>query len=258
MRYVAIVRVCAVCVFLFPTQYSLSAQMRIGVGAYAMVNGGINRSLSPLTRSEFIFSPLPAFGVEGTYSLNSFNEGAFVLGLGFQPYTNRSLSNDPFSGKQIDDFQAITSFNFLTASAGLRFHQVLGLPNIGVTFRAGLPLTQTYRSTVDIYETEGEVKPSTGALRTYTLPQSRTEVLFETLFDITPLAWDMGNNSSLSLNIQGGFVIGALVRFMPPRTIPAYYNIPGQDPLAGLRSFNVQPVSVNMGLRYMFETVSPF
>jgi hypothetical protein len=258
MGYVAIVRVCAVCVFLFPTQHSLSAQMRIGVGAYAMVNGGINRSLSPLTRSEFIFSPLPAVGVEGTYSLNSSNEGAFVLGLGFQPYTNYSLSNDPFSGKKIDDFQAITSFNFLTASAGLRFHRILGLSSIGVLFRAGLPLMQTYRSTLDIFEIEGEVKPSTGTLRSYTIPQSRTESLFETLFEITPVAWDLGNNSSLSLNIQGGFVIGALVRFMLPRTIPAYYNISGQDPLAGLRTFNVQPVSVNMGLRYMFETISPF
>jgi hypothetical protein len=263
MRYVTMFRVSVVYVVLllahtFSTQHSLSAQMRIGVGAYAMVNGGINRSLSPLTRSEFIFSTLPAFGVEGTYSLNSFNEGAFVLGLGFQPYTNRSVSSDPFSGKPFDDFQAITSFNFLTASAGLRFHRVLGLSSIGVTFRAGLPLTQTYRSTLDVFEIEGEVKPSTGALRTYTLPQSRAETLFETLLDITPVAWDMGNNSSLSLNIQGGFVIGALVRFMLPRTIPAYYNIPGQDPLAGLRSFNVQPVSANIGLRYTFETVSPF
>jgi hypothetical protein len=252
------VRVCAMCALVILTQHSLSAQMRIGIGAYAMANGGINRSLSPLTRSDFIFSPLPAFGVEGTYSLNSANDGAFVLGFGFQPYTNYSLSNDPFSGKKIDDFQAITSFNFFTASAGMRFHRVLGLPSMGVTFRAGLPLTQTYRSTLDIFETEGEVKPSTGALRPYTLPQNRTETLFETLFDISPVAWDLGNNSSLSLNIQGGFVIGALVRFQLPRTIPPYYNIPGQDPLAGLRTFNVQPVSANIGLRYTFETVSPF
>lgn len=263
MRYVAMFRVCAMCiVFLlaqtFFAQHSLWAQMRIGAGAYLMANGGINRSLSPLTRSEFIFSALPAFGIEGTYSLNRFNEGAFVLGIGFQPYANRVISSNPFSGKPVDDFQINTYFHYLTASAGIRFYRVLGLPNIGVTFRAGVPLSQTYRSTVDVFETEGEVQPSTGVLRTYTLPQNRAESLFETLLDITPVTWDLENNSSLSLTFQGGFIINALVRFMLPRTIPPYYNIPGQDPLAGLRTFNVQPVSVNIGVRYIFETVSPF
>lgn len=234
---------------------SATAQNAIGINIYATAQGGINRSLNALTRTEFSFSPLPAFGVEGTYSLNRLDEGRLVVALGFQPYSTRSVSSDPFSGRPVDDFQINTYFNFLTLSAGMRFNRVAGLPTAGFIIRGGLPLVQRYAATVDVFEVTGEAKPSTGTLQTFTLPANRAEQVLEALLDLTVAEWSVVEGQTLALMVQGGIAINSLVRFVPPTVIPPYYNIPGQDPLAGLRTFNVQPISLNIGLRYSFHTI---
>lgn len=230
----------------------------LGINAYVMAQGGINRTLNALTRTEFAFSPIPAFGVEGTYSLNRFDEGRFILALGYQPYATRSISSDPFSGRPVSDFQITTNFSYLVASAGMSFHRVAGLPSVGFLIRTGLPVQQSYRSTVDIFEVQGEAKPSTGELKSFTVPAGRAEPVLEALLDIVPAEWSFVEGQTLSLVLQAGLVINGLVRFLPLTSIPSNYNIIGQDPLAGLRTYNVQPISFNIGVRYSFSRVLSF
>ncbi|TAE27879.1 MAG: hypothetical protein EAZ92_08640 [Candidatus Kapaibacterium sp.] len=230
----------------------------LGINAYVMAQGGINRTLNALTRTEFAFSPIPAFGVEGTYSLNRFDEGRFILALGYQPYATRSVSSDPFSGRPVSDFQITTNFSYLVASVGMNFHRVAGLPSVGFLIRAGLPVQQSYTSTVDVFEVQGEAKLSTGDVKSYTIPSKRAEPVLEALLDIVPAEWSFVEGQKLSIVLQAGLVINGLVRFLPLTSIPPYYNIIGQDPLAGLRTYNVQPVSFSIGVRYSFPRIFTF
>jgi hypothetical protein len=232
------------------------AQNSIGLSIYTMAHGGWNRTLSPLTKAEFQFSPLPAFGAEGTYSLNAKDEGRVVFAVGYQPYATRSVSGDPFSGRAIDDFQINTLFHYLVVAAGMRFNRVAGIPSIGFVLRGGLPLLQTYQSTVDVFEVNGDAQVSTGVLQSFAVPPNRAEPTVEALLEAVPGEWSFIEGQTLSLVVQAGMVINGLVRFIPPRVIPPSYNIIGQDPLAGLRTFNVQPISVNIGLRYSWQRIA--
>lgn len=247
---------CATFLLMCAAESSAQFSTKIGINAYVAAQGGTNRALTSLTRTEFAFSPIPAFGVEGTYSLNIFDEGRFVFALGMQPYSTRAVSNDPFSGRPVDDFQINTYFNFVTAAAGMRFHRIIGLSAIGFLIRTGLPLKQRYETTVDVFEIQGEAKPSTGKLLSLILPESRAIPSVEALLDIIPVQWRIAEGQTLGISIQAGMVLGSLVQFIPPRTIPPNYNILGQDPLAGLRTFNVQPFSFNVGLHYSFDSIA--
>lgn len=236
--------------------YQSIAQNSIGLSVYTMAQGGFNRSLAALTKTEFQFSSVPAFGLEGTYSLNAKDEGRAMLALGYQPYATRSVSNDPFSGRAIDDFQMNTLFHYLVVAAGMRFNRVAGIPSVGFILRGGLSLSQTYQSTVDVFEVNGEVQASTGALKSFTIPRDRAEPSVEALLEAVPGEWSFVEGQTLNLVVQAGMVINGLVRFIPPKTIPPNYNIVGQDPLAGLRTFNIQPISINIGLRYSWQRIA--
>jgi hypothetical protein len=240
------------CVGLSP---SAQAQPTIGIGAYVAGKGGWNTSLTGITRGEFHLSTLPDFGIEGLYSLNQRHDATLVIAAGLHNFALRTVSFNPFSGGRLDDFELNAQLRYIGFAAGVRFLRVLGLPSATIGLRLGVPLSGLYTSTIDAFEVAGEVKPSKGTVSSYTIPRDRLLSAPEIFVDIAFVQFDIGSGTA-ELFLGGSFVMGSLFRRLPPTSLPLNYNLPG-DPLAGLRTLNLQAASVNVGIRYALDLINP-
>jgi len=234
---------------------SLSAQGNISVGGYVAGRGGWNSSITALTRGEFAFANLPDVGMEALYTITRNKDAAAVLNIGLLNFAARSVSYDIFSGKPTNEFIMNANALYASASLGLRFYKFFGLPEFSLLLRTGLPLRATYTSTVDIFEVNGTAQLPTGQLSQYTLPNERMQYFTELAADIGVITLPLGEGT-LTFYVQGSMAMTSLVRMLPLRQIPDNFNIIGKDPLAGLRTMNVQPASVSIGLRYGLEVAT--
>jgi hypothetical protein len=234
---------------------SLSAQGNISIGGYVAERGGWNSSITAFTRGDFMFANLPDVGVEALYSITRSKDAAVVLNIGLLNFAARSISYDLFNGKPTNDFVMSANALYASAALGLRFYKFFGLPEFSLLLRTGVPLRATYTSTVDVFEINGTAQLPTGQLSQYTLPNDRMLNFTEFGADIGVATLPLGEGM-LTLYVQGAMTMTQLVRLLPIRQIPDNYNIIGKDPLAGLRTMNMQPISVSIGLRYGLEVAA--
>jgi hypothetical protein len=246
---------CAVCAVLFCAARPLYGQGALGIGGYVSLRGGWNSSVTVLTRSEFRLANLPDIGLEIAYSVNETNDAAIVAAVGLSNYASRSVSYDIFTGAPTNEFLLNANAQYLGGLLGLRFLQFFGLPEFTMFMRSGLPLDVRYESTVDVFEVAGQAVLPDGVLRTYEVSNTRAQSFIELGADIGLLSFPVGAGN-LTLFAQGSICLTPFVRILPLRTIPDNYNIVGLDPLAGLRTLNVQPFSVAFGLRYHFDVLA--
>lgn len=233
----------------------LPAQGNISLGGYVAGRGGWNASLTAATRGEFAFANLPDVGIEALYSITRKKDAVVVVNLGLLNFAARSVSYDIFNGKPNNEFIMNANALYASASLGLRFYKFFILPEFSLLLRTGLPIRATYESTVDVFEVQGTAQLPTGQLTSYTVPNNRMQYFTELAADIGVVSLPMGN-SYLTLYVQGSMAMTQLVRMVPLRQIPDNFNIVGKDPLAGLRTMNVQPVSISIGLRYGIEVAN--
>lgn len=231
---------------------TLPAQGNISLGGYVAGRGGWNSSLTALTRGEFAFANLPDVGVEGLYSITRKKDAVAVVNLGLLNFAARSVSYDIFTGKPTSEFLMNANALYASVALGLRFYKFFGLPEFSLLLRTGIPIRATYDATVDVFEVNGTAQLPTGQLTSYTLPNDRMQYFTELAADIGVISLPMGN-SYLTLYVQGSMAMTQLVRMLPLKQIPDNFNIVGKDPLAGLRTMNIQPISISVGLRYGIE-----
>jgi hypothetical protein len=249
------ISICALVAVCIATPFTIQAQGIISIGGYIAGKGGWNTSLTGITRGEFLLSSLPDIAIEGLYSLNQRHDATLAVAVGLHNFAIRTVSYNPFSGGRLDDFQLNTQLRYLGFSAGVRFLRVIGLPSATVGLRLSVPLGGVYECTTDVFELNGEAKPSNGSLSMYRIPAERLFNAPEMYADLAIVRFDIGAGTA-ELYIGGSFVMGGLFRRLPLSTIPPNFNLPG-DPLAGLRTLNLQPTSVTVGIRYALEIVNP-
>ncbi len=229
------------------------SQGTMSLGGYVMGRGGWNASFTALSRGDFAFATLPDIGIEGSYAINAKKDAFVIASLGVGNFAVRSLSFDPFSGRTTNEFAMNTQALCLSGKLGLRFYRFLNiLPEFGLFFRSNLPLNMRYDATVDVFNTETDVAASDGTLRQYTLPQDRLQTFMELGTEIGIITIPLGDGR-LSVYLQGSLAMTQLVRMLPLTRIPDNFGIVGKDPLAGLRTLNVQPISVGLGVRYALD-----
>lgn len=233
----------------------LWAQGSISVGGYVAERGGWNTSVTAVARGDFLLANLPDVGVEALYSITRSKDASAVLNIGLLNFGARSVSYGIFSGRPTNDFVMNANALYASASLGLRFYKFLGLPEFSLFLRTGVPIRATYTSTVDVFEVNGTAQLPTGQLKQYTLPNDRMQLFTELGADIGVARLSLGEGV-LTLYVQGAMTMTQLVRMLPFRQIPDNFNIIGKDPLAGLRTMNLQPVSVSIGLRYGLEVAA--
>ena len=249
-------RLLALCAALLFAEYPLAlAQGALGVGGYVSMRGGWNSSVTVLTRGEFRLANQPDVGLEMTYSLNEHHDAALVAAIGLANYGARSASYDIFTGNPTNEFLLNANAQYLGGTLGLRFLQFFGLPEFTMFMRTGLPLDFKYEGTVDVFEVAGQAVLPDGELRTYQVPNSRAQSFIELGADVGLLSFPVGAGN-LVIFAQASIAITPFLRILPLRTIPDNYNIVGLDPLAGLRTLNVQPFSGTVGVRYHFEALA--
>lgn len=234
---------------------ALLAQGNISLGGYVAGRGGWNSSLTVLTRGEFMLANLPDVGVEGIYSITRSKDAAAVVSVGLLNFAARSISYDIFSGKPTNEFAIGANALYASAAVGLRFYKFFGLPEFSLFLRSGLPVRATYNATVDVFEVNGTAQLPNGQLTSYTLPNDRMQNFMEFGADIGFVTFPVGDGN-VALYLQGTMVMTSLVRIVPPKQIPDNFNIIGKDPLAGIRTLNIQPISVAIGLRYSTEVAA--
>jgi hypothetical protein len=254
-RYCVKDRLFLVCFALIGTLFCqpIFSQGSVSLGGYVMGRGGWNTSFTALSRGDFAFATLPDVGVEGSYTINSKKDAAVIASVGVGNVAVRSLSFDPFSGRSTNEFIMNVQALCLSSKLGLRFYNFLNIfPEFSLFFRGNIPLNMRYDATVDVFNTTTDVAASDGTLRQYTLPQERLQTFMELGTEIGIITIPLGDGR-LSVYLQGGLAMTQLVKMLPLTRIPDNFNIVGKDPLAGLRTLNVQPISVGLGVRYVLD-----
>ena len=248
-------RLFLVCFTVISTLYCqpVFSQGTMSLGGYVIGRGGWNSSFTALSRGEFGFATLPDFGIEGAYTINSKKDAAVIASIGVGNFAVRSLSYDPFSGRTTNEFIMNVQALCLSGKLGLRFYRLLNLlPECSLFFRSNTPLNMRYDATVDVFNTTTDVAASDGTLRQYTLSPDRLQSFMEIGTEIGIITIPIGDGK-LSVYLQGSLAMTQIVKMLPLTRIPDNFNIVGKDPLAGLRTLNVQPVSIGLGVGYAVD-----
>lgn len=225
------------------------------IGGYVAGRGGWNSSMTALSRGNFAFATLPDAGIELSYTISPAKDALAVLDIGMMTAVAKSNSVNPFTGQYTNEFVMTANTLCLSASAGLRFLKFLNfLPELGLFIRGNLPLRMVYDASVDVFESNGSAQPSNGVIIAYTLPQTRLLQFFELGTELGIVTFVLGEGK-LSFYGQASMALSQMVRMVPLTQIPDNFNIVGKDPLAGYRTLNVQPISVALGMRYMFDII---
>lgn len=200
---------------------------------------------TPLTRSQVSFNTLPDAALVVNYRADGSGTLQLQSMLGMAGYSGTAIANNPFGGSAFTNFRLGAQIQCWSIAVVAEFYRLLSLG-----FGYNIPMMGTYTSAINVFDT-GEQYDSERAI------PLTSENLLQTLdirLDVQALVLPVWNGE-LSLHITGSYTLGPLVKPTnnPIRQFRPNMNIIGLDPLAGIAFLTVQPVSVSVGVRYMFS-----
>ncbi len=218
-------------------------QSRIALGPYIAAKAGINSINSAITSSNFVFANLPDVGAIALVSTSAEQDVRVNVMAGFVTYSAQNLSSNPFGGTPLTDFRLVTHLQYVRFGVGLRLNNV-----ISIQFGYNVPIGGTYTSTVDLFQTGNAfMGEQTVRMPTSAMNSAIDAGLSLALFSL-PIA-----SGRLEFSIAGNYVLTSLARPTNRLDLTVILNQIGIDPLAGLRTLGVQPISVSVGAAYLFN-----
>jgi len=213
------------------------------VGGYVNGKAGYNLGNTSVTASQLSLNYTPECGLLARYALDP-NTVALELQAGLTSYSAQSISNDPFNnGTRLTDFRLHAQLHAIGLTAMLELYQWLG---IGFTY--AVPLQGRYVSTVDVFN----LGQKYAAEQTFDFARASFREVLEIRLQsrIVNVQLPVG---ALALFVGASYTLSAVAVPIndPQRLYVPNINQVGLDPLAGLRTFSVQPLSVVLGVKYL-------
>jgi hypothetical protein len=212
-------------------------------GIYVVGKAGYNMGNTSVTASQLSLNTIPECGLLARYAPEP-TIVALELQAGLTTYSAHSFSNDPFNnGTRLTDFRLHAQLHAIGLTAMLELYQWLG---IGFTY--AVPLRGHYVSTVDVFNRGQQY----AAEQTFDFDRASFRDVIELRLQsrIVNVQLPVG---AIAFFIGGSYTLSAIAvpASNPQRLYAPNMNQIGLDPLAGLRTFSMQPLSVMLGAKYL-------
>jgi hypothetical protein len=217
------------------------------LGGFVALKAGFNLGNSVLTASRVSLNTLPELGAVFQIACDERHSAvlAFDLGLGtFSTQTNVAALTGVVSPTQLS---MNTQLRYASAGATVWLEEL-----IGFGFAAGLPLGGEYVSNVDVFGA-GTVSPNSPATTRYAFARELLRSSLEARLSANVVKFSLGTGM-VNVTLQAAYTLSPLAIVPDDITASAIdRNIVGLDPLAGLRSLALQPVSVALRVQYLLD-----
>jgi hypothetical protein len=217
------------------------AQWQIGLCASG--KGVFNVTTSPVANAQTVLNSVPDVSLIGRVALDTAAVARLEGELGFSAYSARSVSS--FGGPSTNAFRMSARLQALSAAAMLNLYDV-----VSVGFAALVPLSGSYTSNVEVFDSGRQF----GTDQEFAFTRENLRSPIEARIRATLLQFSLGKGA-LVIYASGAYSLSALVlpTNNPQRLYTPGTNIVGQDPLAGLRTYSIQPLSFLLGVAYFLN-----
>lgn len=231
----------ALCSILY-TAFEAHAQSGLEIAPFIRAKGSYNVINTGLTASKFIINNAPDIGVLFQYPVNSLQTEYIGLELGYVTYSANNFAINPFGGQALTNFRLNAHAHYLSIAGTLRISNL-------VLFSMGycIPLSGTYKSTVDLFGSGKTINDDEE--RSFTSDNMRKTIdlrLGVVLFRL-PVA-----QQRLEFSIIGGYTLATISQSVAVFDTSVPVGQIGADPLAGLRNLGIQPITLSLGVSYVW------
>jgi hypothetical protein len=217
---------------------------QIQLGAAVSGKAVFNATTSPVAASQITLNSLPDASLIGRLALDTGGVARLEGEVGFAAYFSRSVST-------VSGIPAANAFRMNARVQAASVGAMLNLYDfVGIGFAAVLPLSGSYTSNVEVFDAGKAFDMEQEFMLTRDNLRSPVEVRVRLYLAQFPLG-----QGTLVIHASGLYALNALIlpTTNPFRLYIPNMNVVGLDPLAGLRTYNVQPLSFLLGVCYFLN-----